>query len=160
MSHFITNFADVVRIPKPQIRNHELNTVVTSCKRFMETVCQNRNIQIIMELDEVSPVVRLDSSLFEQVLVNIIKNAAESIGRDGKIYIRTSRNPVCLEIADTGKGIDKETEKKLFSPFFSTKPNGQGIGLIFIREVLQKQNCSFSLRTYTDGLTRFRILFE
>ncbi|MEY8609560.1 ATP-binding protein [Parabacteroides segnis] len=160
MSHFITNFADVVRIPEPQIRNHELNTVVTSCKRFMETVCQNRNIQIIMELDEVSPVVRLDSSLFEQVLVNIIKNAAESIGRDGKIYIRTSRNPVCLEIADTGKGIDKETEKKLFSPFFSTKPNGQGIGLIFIREVLQKQNCSFSLRTYTDGLTRFRILFE
>ena len=160
MSHFITNFADVVRIPEPQIRNHELNMVVTSCKRFMETVCQNRNIQIIMELDEVSPVVRLDSSLFEQVLVNIIKNAAESIERDGKIYIRTSRNPVCLEIADTGKGIDKETEKKLFSPFFSTKPNGQGIGLIFIREVLQKQNCSFSLRTYTDGLTRFRILFE
>lgn len=79
MSHFITNFADVVRIPEPQIRNHELNMVVTSCKRFMETVCQNRNIQIIMELDEVSPVVRLDSSLFEQVLVNIIKNAAESI---------------------------------------------------------------------------------
>ena len=160
MSHFITNFADVVRIPEPQIRNHELNIVVISCKRFMETVCQNRNIQIIMELDEVSPVVRLDSSLFEQVLVNIIKNAAESIERDGKIYIRTSRNPVCLEIADTGKGIDKETEKKLFSPFFSTKPNGQGIGLIFIREVLQKQNCAFSLRTYADGLTRFRILFE
>ena len=58
------------------------------------------------------------------------------------------------------KKFNKETEKKLFSPFFSTKPNGQGIGLIFIREVLQKQNCSFSLRTYTDGLTRFRILFE
>ncbi|GGK09389.1 MULTISPECIES: sensor histidine kinase [Parabacteroides] len=160
MSHFITNFADVVRIPEPQLRNHELNTVVTSCKRFMETICQNRNIRIIMELDEISPVVKLDSSLFEQVLVNIIKNAAESIGHDGQIYIRTSRNPVCLEITDTGKGIDKETEKKLFSPFFSTKPNGQGIGLIFIREVLQKQNCSFSLRTYTDGLTRFRILFE
>lgn len=160
MSHFITNFADVVRIPEPQLYNHELNAVVTSCKRFMETICQNRNIQIIMELDEVSPVVKLDSSLFEQVLVNIIKNAAESIDHDGRIYIRTSSNPVCLEIADTGKGIDKETEARLFSPFFSTKPNGQGIGLIFIREVLQKQNYTFSLRTYADGLTRFRILFE
>ena len=92
--------------------------------------------------------------------VNIIKNASEAIGHDGEIYIRTSRNPVCLEIADTGKGIDKETEAKLFSPFFSTKRGGQGIGLIFIREVLQKHNCSFSLRTYADGLTRFRILFE
>ena len=160
MSHFITNFADVVRIPEPQTKRQPLNAVVFSCKRFMETVCLDRNIRIVMELDPVSPVVNLDNSLFEQVLVNIIKNASESIGHDGVIYIRTSRNPACLEIADTGKGIDKETEAKLFSPFFSTKRGGQGIGLIFIREVLQKHNCSFSLRTYADGLTRFRILFE
>ena len=160
MSHFITNFADVVRIPEPQVKAQPLNTVVFSCKRFMETVCLNRNIRIVMELDPVSPIVNLDNSLFEQVLVNIIKNASESIDHDGEIYIRTSHNPVCLEIADTGKGIDKETEAKLFSPFFSTKRGGQGIGLIFIREVLQKHNCSFSLRTYADGLTRFRILFE
>lgn len=160
MSRFITNFADVVRIPEPQTRIQPLNSVVVSCKRFMEMVCQNRNIQIIMDLAPVSPKVSLDTTLFEQVLLNIIKNAAESIGSNGKIYIRTTEAPICLEIADTGKGIDKETEAKLFSPFFSTKPNGQGIGLIFIREVLQKQNCSFSLRTYADGLTRFRILFE
>lgn len=160
MSRFITKFADVVRIPEPQTRQQPLNAVVISCKRFMETVCQNRNVEIVMELAEVSPVVRLDNTLFEQVLVNIIKNAAESIDHDGKIYIRTSHHPVCLEIADTGKGIDKETEAKLFTPFFSTKPKGQGIGLIFIREVLQKQNCTFSLRTYADGLTRFRIVFE
>jgi len=160
MSHFITNFADVVRIPEPETRLLDLNTVVTSCKRFMETICQNRNIEIIMDLTTNSPVVYLDSSLFEQVLVNIIKNAAESIGTNGKIYIRTTDHPVCLEIADTGKSIDKETEAKLFSPFFSTKPNGQGIGLIFIREVLQKHTCSFSLRSYDDGLTRFKIKFE
>lgn len=145
MSHFITNFADVVRIPEPQSRPQELNQVVSACKRFMETVCQNRNIEIVMDLSEESPVVNLDNSLFEQVLVNIIKNAAESIERDGKIYIRTTVRPTCLEIADTGKGIDKETETKLFSPFFSTKPNGQGIGLIFIREVLLKHDCRFSL---------------
>lgn len=160
MSHFITNFADVVRIPEPRLSRQNLNDVVVSCKRFMETVCQNRNIGIVMALAPEAPFVNLDSSLFEQVLLNIIKNAAEAIGKDGKIYITTSCNPVCLEIADTGKGIDKETEAKLFSPFFSTKPNGQGIGLIFIREVLQKQNCIFSLRTYADGLTRFRIIFE
>ena len=160
MSRFITNFADVVRIPEPQMERLSLNRVVSSCKRFMETICADRNIQIIMELDTISPVVRLDRALFEQVLVNIIKNAAESIGRDGQIYIRTFHDPICLEIADTGKGIDKETEAKLFSPFFSSKPTGQGIGLMFIREVLQKHTCSFSLRTYADGFTRFRILFE
>ncbi|MDR0348145.1 MAG: PAS domain-containing protein [Tannerella sp.] len=158
MSHFITNFADVVRIPEPQLRKQDLNTLVSSCKLFMENACRNRNIKITMELSDISPVINVDSLLFEQVLVNIIKNSAEAIGKNGNIFIRTTNNPVCLEIADTGKGISKETEAKLFSPFFSTKPNGQGLGLIFIREVLLKHGYAFSLRTDTDGLTRFSIL--
>ena len=52
----------------------------------------------------------MDTSLFEQVLVNIIKNAAESIGETGDIFIRTSVSPTMLEIADTGAGISKEVE--------------------------------------------------
>jgi nitrogen fixation/metabolism regulation signal transduction histidine kinase len=157
MSRFITNFADVVRIPEPQLEQHDLNSLVSSCKLFMENACRNRNIKIFPELSEPSPAVIADSLLLEQVLVNIIKNSAESIGSDGKIFIRTMSNPTILEIADTGKGIDKETEAKLFSPFFSTKPNGQGLGLMFIREVLSKHGFSFSLHTDPDGLTRFII---
>lgn len=159
MSHFITNFADVVRIPEPQLQRHDLNEVVTSSKRFMETLCQDRRIEIRMELSAAAPQVNLDKALFEQVLVNIIKNAAESIEQEGSIIIRTSQHPLSLEIADTGKGIDRETENKLFTPFYSSKPNGQGIGLTVIREILQKHNCTFSLRSYPDGLTRFKILF-
>lgn len=159
MSRFITNFADVVRIPEPQLYGQELNTLVLSCKRFMETICRDRNIRITLQLCDTSPVVKIDSLLFEQALVNIIKNSAEAIENDGTIYITTSNAPACLEIADTGKGISKETETKLFTPFFSGKPQGQGLGLIFIREVLLKHGCTFSLRTYPDGLTRFRILF-
>jgi len=157
MSRFITNFADVIRIPEPQIKEYSLNSLVSSCKLFMENACRNRNIKIIMELSESSPAVKADSLLLEQVMVNIIKNSAESIENNGEIFIRTSANPTCLEIIDTGKGIDKETETKLFSPFFSTKPNGQGLGLMFIREVLLKHGFTFSLKTDTDGLTRFHI---
>ena len=135
-------------------------------------MCNDRHITLRMEIDESLPDVKLDSSLFEQVLVNIIKNAAESIAPEGKsivaedespepkgeIIIRTL-SPATIEVIDNGRGISKETEAKLFSPFFSTKPNGQGIGLIFIREVLMRHGCTFSLRTYSDGLTKFRILF-
>ena len=160
MSRFITNFANVVKIPEPQLTPANLNELISSCTRFMETPCRNRNVSIHLDLCEELKEVKIDSALFEQVLVNIIKNAAESIEQDGDIYITTRRNPVCVEIADTGKGISKEVETKLFSPFFSTKPNGQGIGLIFIREVLVKHGCTFSLRTYSDGLTRFRIVFK
>ena len=159
MSRFITNFADVVKIPEPQLKQVYLNERVIACKLFMENVCQNRNITLCMDLCEEDPTVMIDTTLFEQVIINIIKNAAESIEANGKIIIRTSASPCMLEIGDTGKGISKEMETKLFTPFYSTKPNGQGIGLIFIREVLMKHNCTFSLRSYPDGITRFRITF-
>ncbi len=159
MSRFITNFANVVKIPEPSLEQVRLNDRVTACRMFMETICRERQITLHNELCAENPKVWMDTVLFEQVLVNIIKNAAESIGQGGDIFIRTSVSPVMLEIADTGKGISKEVETKLFSPFFSTKPHGQGIGLIFIREVLTRHGCAFSLRTYPDGLTRFRISF-
>jgi nitrogen fixation/metabolism regulation signal transduction histidine kinase len=161
MNRFINNFADVVRIPEPIFRETNLNELVISCKRFMENICRNKNIQINLNLCEIPPIVVIDGILFEQVLVNIIKNSTEAIGEEGgDIFICTEADPPCLEIADNGKGIDRDTEKKLFTPFFSAKPNGQGLGLIFIREVLQKHGCTFSLRTYSDGLTRFKICFH
>ena len=159
MSRFITNFANVVKIPEPQTEEVGLNARVEACKIFMENVCQHRNIKLHMELCEENPIVEIDTSLFEQVLINIIKNSAESIDEGGEIVIRTTASPLTLEVCDNGKGISKEIESKLFTPFFSTKPNGQGIGLIFIREVLMKHGFSFSLRTYPDGITRFRIRF-
>ena len=158
MSRFITRFADVVKIPEPNLVPVNLNELVTTCTRFMEGMCADRKIKLRLECNEQLGLVRLDAPLFEQVLVNIIKNAAESIENNGEIIVRTSV-PAAVEVVDNGSGINKETEAKLFSPFFSTKPNGQGIGLIFIREVLSRHGCTFSLRTYGDGLTRFRILF-
>lgn len=157
MSRFITNFADVVKIPEPQKSHVSLNERVIACKIFMENLCFERNIKLHLELCDENPMVDLDTVLFEQVMVNIIKNAIESIGEGGDIFIRSYSSPVVLEIGDTGKGISKEVETKLFTPFFSTKPNGQGIGLIFIREVLMKHGYTFSLRTYSDGITRFKI---
>lgn len=158
MSKFITRFADVVKIPEPLLSRNSLNETATTCVRFMEGLCNDHHIQLTLQCAPDVGDVNLDTSLFEQVLVNIIKNAVESIGQDGEIRITTTA-PATLEVADNGPGISKETEEKLFSPFFSTKPHGQGIGLIFIREVLNRHGCTFSLRTYNDGWTRFRISF-
>lgn len=165
MSRFITRFADVVKIPEPTLSPVRLNELVSMCKRFMEGMCNDRNISLRLECNPEVGMVRLDVSLFEQVLVNIIKNAVESIEsnsgnmqKPGEIIVRTV-TPASVEVIDNGIGISKEMEAKLFSPFFSTKPHGQGIGLVFIREVLNRHGCTFSLRTYSDGLTRFRISF-
>ena len=154
-----TNFADVVKSPDPILVHSDLNEVVRVNMQFLETMCGERRIALVMHLSPEPVWVDLDVVLFQQVLVNIFKNAVESIGQEGTVYIRTSAGSPVLEVADTGRGIDKETASKLFSPFFSTKPNGQGIGLMLVREVLMKHHCTFSLRTGDDGLTRFTIHF-
>ena len=164
MSRFITRFADVVKIPEPTLVPLSLNEMAATCKRFMEGMCADAGITLRLECDEQVGEVKMDASLFEQVLVNIIKNAAESLSsadtiKGGEIVVRTFA-PASVEVVDNGPGISPEVEAKLFTPFFSTKPNGQGIGLVFIREVLTKHGCTFSLRTYEDGLTRFRIAFK
>ncbi|HBG40609.1 MAG TPA: PAS domain-containing sensor histidine kinase [Porphyromonadaceae bacterium] len=160
MSRFITNFADVVKIPKAELSPVNLNDMIRAMIRFMEVLCINRNIRLSFHAHDERLPVQIDAALFEQVVLNIIKNSVESIGADGEIVITTSAYPSVLEIADNGKGINKQVEKKLFNPFFSTKPAGQGIGLLFIREVLSQHDCHYSLRTYPDGWTRFVIQFN
>ena len=99
MSRFITRFADVVKIPEPTLSSVNLNDLVFTCKRFMEGMCNDRRIALRMEIDESVKDVMLDAALFEQVLVNIIKNAAESIETDGEIIVRTLA-PATVEVID------------------------------------------------------------
>lgn len=157
MSQFIMRFAEVVKIPEPHLAPVDVNELAATCTRFMEGMCAERNITLKLETVEM-PNQQIDVELFEQALLNVIKNAMESIEKEGEIIVRTTL-PASIEVIDNGKGISKESEEKIFTPFYSTKPNGQGIGLIFIREVLTRHGCTFSLHTYADGLTRFRILF-
>ncbi|MBR1939769.1 MAG: PAS domain-containing sensor histidine kinase [Bacteroidaceae bacterium] len=160
MSGFITSFADVVKIPAPQLEETDVNTVVSQSKAFMESLCLEHDIQLHLDLSAEPLLVKLDISLFEQVLVNIIKNATESIGQHGDIWLSTTQQPPMLVVADNGAGISKEAEQKLFTPFFSTKPKGQGIGLMLIREVLTSHHFKFSLHTADDGITRFTIVMK
>lgn len=111
MSRFITRFADVVKIPEPTLTPVDLNDLAFTCKRFMEGMCADRNIKLRLEIDETLKEVKMDASLFEQVLVNIIKNAAESIEKDGEIIVRTL-SPATIEVVDNGKGISKEVEDR------------------------------------------------
>ena len=159
MNHFIARLADIVRIPEPHLQTVRLNSRIDACRLLMEDTCRRRNIRLQILYNGDDPEVRLDPILFEQVMVNVVKNAAESIGTDGDIVIRSGGNPAVVEIADNGSGITKDDEEKLFTPFFSTKPTGQGIGLMLVREILDRHGCRFSLETGEDGWTRFTIRF-
>lgn len=111
-------------------------------------------------LTEEPVIVNADTTLFEQVVLNIMKNSIESIGKGGEIIVETFASPARILITDNGHGISADDSSRIFSPFFSTKANGQGLGLMFVREILTKHGCLFSLATASDGFTRFEIIFR
>lgn len=160
LSKFITRFADVVKIPSPQLQQCDLNDSARYCVRFMEGICREKGISLSMNLYNGSVPVNIDVTLFEQVLVNIVKNSVESLERGGEIIISTTAQPSTIVISDNGRGIGSDAAQQIFTPFFTTKSNGQGIGLMFTREVLAAHGCKFSLKTDEDGYTRFTIEFK
>lgn len=101
-----------------------------------------------------------DEQQMEQVLINIVKNAIEAIDLKGIIKFRTTPDKKSLVISDTGIGINAEQAADLFSPFFSTKKDGQGIGLTLVREILVNHSFQFSLKTVADRQTEFSIFFN
>ena len=158
MAEFVTRFANVVKVPDPQLALCDLSEEVEACRSFLEGLCQAQSIRFTLQLTDEATPVYLDTTLFQQVLVNIVKNAIESISNEGEIRIETQ--PKTLIITDNGKGISPEVAQHIFTPFYSTKPQGQGLGLLLIRDILTKHGCTFTLLTNPDdGLTRFTIMF-
>ena len=159
LSAFVTRFAEVVKIPKPQLQLCDLSEEVEACQPFLENLCAGKPVHLAFCLTDEATPVHLDTVLFQQVLINIVKNAVESIGHnEGHITITTT--PYQLVVADNGRGIPAEVAQHLFTPFYSTKPQGQGLGLLLIRDILTAHGCTFSLLTDPDDhLTRFTIQF-
>jgi signal transduction histidine kinase len=112
--------------------------------------------------------VRADAQQLKQVLINLIQNAAESIGRDGTITLRGVKDrdslggasmPVAvIEIADTGKGIPPEVRKRLFDPFFTTKEGGTGLGLPIAARIVEKHGGELRYETQLNRGTTFKLL--
>ena len=159
LNYFMRNFADVVKLPPPKKERTDLNRVCGQVINLMRHQIGEKDIQIEL-LGEAQPLlIPLDVQQMEQVLINVLKNAIEAIISEGTIQVVIQSRPATLEVRNTGRGISEEEASRLFSPFYSTKPQGQGIGLTLTREILLNHGFPFSLRTEKDNWTVFRIRF-
>lgn len=158
---FVSTYADVVKVPEPVMREIDLNEEAGRLIPFVRMMTAG-HIEIEFRPAAFPVKAMADSELLQQALVNIIKNAAESIhGESGKITIAVgieSGNAV-IEVANNGEPIPEEVAQNLFRPFFTTKKEGKGIGLTLTSEILTRHHARFRLATDEDGLTRFRIKF-
>ena len=158
LSLFTRGYAEVAKLPKPEPEPIELKVFVERLLPSLAKLCTN-DIELRAESAD-SPTVSADPVLMERVLVNLVKNSAESIGsRGGTITIRSATGTLIVE--DNGPGLSAEATGRIFTPFFSTKHSDRGLGLMLVSDILHSQHLRFSLITDPDdGLTRFTIKWQ
>jgi len=162
LNQFMQEYAQLVRLPKPSLESCNLRHLLLSIKRLFESKLNNNNIDLILpDSDGIDSQIEADQNQIEQVLINIIKNAVEAIDQEGEINITfiTNKADLKLLVKDTGKGISEESQQSMFTPFFTTKVEGQGIGLMLVREILEAHHFEFSLYNRTQRGACFEINF-
>lgn len=161
LTAFMKSFADVVRLPPPRRQPTDLGELLHGVAALLRPQLAERGVTLKWEGNGALGAIALDRVQMEQALLNVLKNACEAAGRGGTITIRQRRQNelAVLEIQDSGPGIPPEVRGQLFTPFFSTKEHGQGIGLTLVQEVLSNHGLTFSLDSEPGGPTTFTILF-
>ena len=151
----------VVRIPPPDRRPCDVRQLLSDIALLVQPELERRRIRLAWQAPESSPEIALDKNQMEQVLMNVLRNAMESIGENGTVTMSLSSGDRrrWISVRDSGPGIPPEVEAHLFTPFFSTKREGQGIGLTLIREILTQHDFDFDLRNVDPSGAEFRIFF-
>lgn len=163
LSDFISSYTRVVKIPPARLEKISLSDAVAHMQPFLTSMASSAGVGITFTYPDKADEAGIDISLMDQAVINIVKNAIESIRsagdpESGRINVIVSEGRR-LTVTDNGGGISPEASQKLFTPFFSTKPSGQGLGLMLVAEILHRHNATFSLRT-EGAETRFEIAFR
>ncbi len=160
LSSFMRRFADVFRLPPPLARPCDVVGVVDNMVRLLGARPDASRIRWAWEPGRSPVYVEIDRGQMEQALLNIFNNAIEAVNGEGTITVRVTPGTArtTLTIEDSGPGIAPEAQSNLFTPFFSTKPHGQGIGLTLIQEVLAGHGFHYALERTADNTTRFTIV--
>lgn len=142
---------------KPQY----INSLVKDSLDFMTAQMRSGNIQLVTNLDPHEPRLDLDERRFRQVVYNIVGNALEAMSPGGKLIIttRAENGRVCLSIEDNGRGIPDEDKKHLFTPFFTTKSRGFGLGLPISKKIVEDHGGRIEVESKPSAGTRFSIIF-
>ncbi len=157
---FMRNFADLVKLPEANKKRVDLNQLIISVSKLMEIKASEKNTRFELDIKDEPFYISADEQQMEQALINIVKNGIEAVEENGIVKFIVNNKSRQLVITDNGKGITAEQSEQLFTPFYSTKKDGQGIGLTLVREVLMNHGFEFSLKTAAKRQTEFTIIFK
>jgi nitrogen fixation/metabolism regulation signal transduction histidine kinase len=164
---FVENYRKLSRIPEPDFSVVRLDELFQRVERLLASQLSAAAIKWTQIIDPIDMSVIGDATLLEQVCINLVQNAIHAIiahttAASPQISITARQTPtgrITIDIQDTGTGILPEALDKIFVPFFTTKPDGSGIGLSFARQVLRKHGASLTVSSELGAGTTFHIRF-
>jgi len=127
----VHNMLGYARRMEPRLEDIDVNQTINQTVDILENFARTNNIDIQTDLAGNLPITAGDQAQLQQVILNLVNNAIDAIGKDGTVSIKSSRDPshITVVIADSGPGIPESMQKKIFDPFFTTKSTGKGTGL-------------------------------
>lgn len=159
LNRFMRAYANVVRIPEPKLLPIDLVKMIEGVHILFSAELAERRIEWRPTLPPQPTLIPLDQHQIEQALVNIVRNGIQAIGRDGVLRVELTQESVgyVLRIFDPGRKLTPEIKQKLFTPFYTSKQDGQGIGLTLIKDILLSHGFDFSLQGDAHQDTCFTI---
>jgi len=159
---FTQAYKNLTRLPTPEFQKVKIKELLKQVETLLKPDLDHLNVKLHIHLENPELEILVDSDLFDQVLINIIKNGMEAVQKqkDGRIRLTVTENghQVFIRITDNGAGIPEDKIDKIFIPFFTTKKNGTGVGLALCRQILQMHNATIAVSSYQGEGTTFTIV--
>lgn len=162
--HFVDAYRNLTRIPKPDFQIFPAAALLERVVQLMKNQIEGEGIQLMVEVEPKSLELTADPELIEQVVINLMLNAMEALQGtpDPRIELFSrldERGRVLITVEDNGPGITDEVKEKIFTPFFTTKEEGSGIGLSLSRQIMRLHKGSISVKSTPDQSTLFTLRF-
>ena len=161
LEKLLNDFLKFARLRDLELSVGSLNKQITVVLDMFEAQAASQNIEIVRYLDPELPAMRLDSETLQAALVNLVKNAIESMAEGGELTIRThlTSDGIAMDLIDTGCGMSEDTALNMFTAFYTTKPSGSGLGLPMARKVVQAHGGRIDVESEEGRGTKFTLEF-
>jgi signal transduction histidine kinase len=161
---FAEKYRNLTKISKPILKKIYARDLFENIYALMQQSLEQKNIELDIILKDPNIQLDVDSNLVEQVLINLVLNSIEAVKEKQapkimlSAYVLDDEKPI-IEITDNGIGIPEENMENIFIPFFSTRKNGNGIGLTLCKQIMILHQGSIQVRSKVDMGTSFALHF-
>ncbi len=158
LNSIVVDFLFAVRPMDTKLKLTSVSRAINEICNFIEPELKENHVKLIRDIKS-TPKVELDTNLFRQALLNIIKNAMNAIEKKGTINIcvKLRGDEVVIVVKDSGKGMDQNTVNKIFEPYFTTKASGTGLGLTVVYKVIKEHKGDIRVKSELDKGSEFTI---